>query len=301
MNPYFKQFQEYLESEKNYSPNTVMAYIEDLKDFQSFMLEFGFDDITMISRSICKNYLYTLNEKYKDVSVLRKASSLKAFYNYLIREKVDVVNYFDDLDLPKKSQKLPQFLYLPEVEDILSSIKTDNPLGKRDRAIVELLYGCGIRVSELTAMVLKDIDFSDKKILIHGKGKKDRYVPMHDLVKKTLIDYIHTAREELLLKSDNLKCKNVFLNYRGGILTDRGVRKILDKIMENTAQYKRIHPHMFRHSFATHLIDAGVDLVSVQELLGHQSIASTQIYTHVSQEQLKKEYMSAHPRSKRRK
>jgi integrase/recombinase XerC len=182
----------------------------------------------------------------------------------------------------------------------LDNIDTSSALGKRNKAIFELLYGCGLRAQELVSIKLGDIDYVNKTILIHGKGQKDRIVPVHELALNTIRDYIFTARPELAIKTQN-DLDYVFLNYRGEQVTSRGINLILDKELEKQASTLKISPHSFRHSFATHLINNGVDLRVVQELLGHASLSTTQIYTKVSKEKLKSEYLNTHPRAKRKK
>lgn len=208
-------------------------------------------------------------------------------------------NPFEFVVLPKVNRKLPKFIYPKEMSDFLDNIDTSSPLGKRNKAIFELLYGCGLRAQELVDLKLQDIDYSNRTVLVHGKGSKERIVPVHDMAIETLRYYILEARPVLAMKNqESLDC--AFLNYRGGKLSSRGVNKILDTELEQQASTLKISPHSFRHSFATHLINNGVDLRVVQELLGHESLSTTQIYTKVSKEKLKSEYLSTHPRAKRK-
>ena len=182
----------------------------------------------------------------------------------------------------------------------MDNIDTSTDLGKRNKAIFELLYGCGLRAQELVDIKLQEIDYVNRTILIHGKGSKDRIVPVHETAIETLQEYIMQARPNLAVKSKK-DSDFVFLNYRGNQVTNRGINLILDKELEHQASTLKISPHSFRHSFATHLINNGVDLRVVQELLGHASLSTTQIYTKVSKEKLKSEYLNTHPRAKRKK
>lgn len=172
-------------------------------------------------------------------------------------------------------------------------------IGRRDYAILELLYGTGIRVSELCSINVDDIDFSRKSIIIVGKGSKERYLPLYDGIIASVKDYLEFSRDELLKSNKNKWPSNLFLNYRGKALTPRGVRVVLNNICDKTAENLHVSPHMFRHSFASHLLDNGADLRSVQELLGHANLSSTQIYTHVSRQKIQEEYVKFHPRAKK--
>lgn len=183
--------------------------------------------------------------------------------------------------------------------DMMNSIDQKTPMGLRNYLIVSILYGCGLRVSEMCALEISNLDFSNETIHIHGKGDKDRIVIMYDELKEKLLKYISFERIELLKKGDNIESRYLFINNHGGNLTPRGVRVILNTIIDKMGETYKITPHMLRHSFATALLDNGADLRSVQELLGHSNLSTTQIYTHVSVEKMKSEYMAAHPRAKK--
>ena len=185
-------------------------------------------------------------------------------------------------------------------ESLFKSIDTSKPLGKRNLLIMEFLYGTGVRVSELCGIELGDIDYSQGLVLIHGKGSKDRYVPLHDNLVDLLREYIIMTREEFYRRSDK-KTNHLFLNFKGTPLTPRGVRMVVNKVIDDSKESIKISPHTLRHTFATHLLNNGADLRSVQELLGHSHLSSTQIYTQVTKEKLKENYLKAHPRAKRKK
>lgn len=296
-----KIFKLYLSELRNYSDNTVTAYINDCDCLTDFLDKENIGSLFTISNRGARFYVAYLHDSFTPKSIARKISSLKTLYNYLLSEKLIKENPFLDIDLPKKEKSLPKFIYEEEINSILDSIDNSNVIGCRNVALIELLYGTGIRVSELCSIKLKDIDLYTNSILIHGKGKKDRYVPIHKEVVKRLKEYITTSRNSLLARSKSIDERILFLNYRGTPLTDRGVRKIVNKVIEDSGETLKISPHTLRHSFATHLLNNGADLRSVQELLGHEHLSSTQIYTHVSNDKLKEVYMNAHPRAKRKK
>lgn len=291
-------YQIYLEIEKSYSKYTVENYIKDIKEFQDFIIQNKFGNFMNIRPNITRYYLSYLNGKFKATSVARKISSLKNFYAFLVREEVLEVNLFSGVTGPKISKRLPKYLYAEEMNSLFDHIDESTAIGKRNLALLELLYGTGIRVSEFCNLKLKDIDFYNQNILVVGKGAKERYVPIYENIKKTLLNYIEFGRMELAKRNKKDVCDTLFLNFNGGALTTRGVREILKEL--GVSEHVKVSPHMLRHSFATHLLDNGADLRSVQELLGHENLSTTQIYTHVSKEKLKKAYQEHHPRAKRK-
>lgn len=293
------KYKRYLSEEKRYSEYTVDNYTSDLLEYRSFLKarEVNFLEISLTTG---REYVYYLHEKkFKPNSINRKLSSVRNFYRFLISENKISDNPFNQIESVKTEQKLPKYVYANELEALFNSIDRNDHLGNRNYAIIELLYGTGIRVSELCNIKLQDIDFYNDNILIGGKGGKERYVPMHQLVKEVLLDYINTSRNYLLAQNKEEVVDNLFVNHRGGALSTRGVRFILNNITEQAALNLHISPHMLRHSFATHLLDNGADLRSVQELLGHENLSTTQIYTHISKEKLKESYMTYHPRAKK--
>jgi len=294
-------FKDYLGVERRYSENTVISYTDDIFTLVHFLDKEQFGELLTVSSRIARFYTATLHENYQPKSIARKISSLRSFYSFLNREELIKENPFLDVELPKKEKKLPQFIYPEEIEALFNSIDTSKALGIRDKLILEFLYGTGVRVAELCSVQLTDIDFYQMLILIHGKGSKDRYVPMHKTLSRSLEEYILTARNEFLKRADNKENKTLFLNFKGTSLTQRGVRYIVKRILDNSEETFNLSPHKLRHTFATHLLNNGADLRSVQELLGHVHLSSTQIYTQVTKEKLKDAYMDAHPRARRKK
>ncbi len=285
----------YLQLEKNYSDYTIDFYKEDIDEFLMFIIEQSIEDLHTVSYFDARLYLTKLyNRNLAKRSIARKTSSLRSFYKWLLREEIVKENPFALVSLPKKEQRLPHFLYEEEITALFKTLDGRTPLGKRDIALLEILYATGMRVSECCGMLLNDIDFSMGTVLVHGKGKKDRYVPFGKYAGNAMHIYINDARNGLL---KGAKHDHVFVNYKGEPLTPRGVRYILSKLFKDASKDGKLHPHMLRHSFATHLLNNGADMRSVQELLGHSNISSTQVYTHVTKEQLRKVYQSSHPRA----
>lgn len=294
-----EKYRQYLLVEKNYSANTVMGYIKDIEDFYAYLKSDNFGNLLSITKTNVPRYYLSylstsLNLKKK--SIARKLSSLRTFYRYLEQCGQVSENPFEMIETPKADKVLPKVLYPNEIKNIFDSIDTNDAIGKRDILIMELLYGSGLRVSELCSLTKQNIDYANGMIKVFGKGNKERYVPMNHHIVEALKQYLEVARPELMLKNELDDHGIMLVNHRGGPLTTRGVRVILDKIINHAAENTHVHPHMLRHTFATHLLDGGADLRSVQELLGHANLSTTQIYTHVSKEQLKKEYMENHPR-----
>ncbi|MFC3882583.1 tyrosine recombinase XerC [Bacillus songklensis] len=294
---FLNSFLEYLQIEKNYSKYTIVCYEQDTAFFIEFLKEEGIDCLQDVTYSDVRIFLTRLYDKgYSKRSIARKISSLRSFYRFMLREKMVKENPFSLVSLPKKEHKNPKFLYEEEVEKLFEASDLSTPLGQRDQAILELMYATGIRVSECAKIHLPDIDFSFRTILIHGKGNKQRYVPFGSYAKSALEKYIEDGRTELLQISSS-DTKTLFLNHRGGPLTTRGIRLIIDRLIKNTAETVHISPHVLRHTFATHMLNEGADLRTVQELLGHEHLSTTQIYTHVTKERLRTIYMNHHPRA----
>ncbi len=290
----------YIETERAYSDYTVSNYHKDIEEFSNYLEAEKFGNLVKYGNNAQRYYTAYLNTKYnKPRSVARKLSAIRSFYKFCVREGIVEANLFADVSSPKLDKTLPRFLYNEEIEILFDSIDTRTILGVRDYALLELLYGTGIRVSELCKIMIQDIDYINKQIIVLGKGNKERYLPLHQLIIEALNEYTRHARIELQAKNKKAICQELFLNFHGGALTTRGVREILNRLVEDASQTFKISPHMLRHSFATHLLDNGADLITVQELLGHANLTTTQIYTHVSKEQLKREYMDKFPRAKR--
>lgn len=288
------KYLEYLTVQKNYSDYTISSYHNDITDFYTFCKENSifYLDITYSESKKYLMYLYE-EKKEKSTSVSRKISSIRSFYRYLNNQNVVKSNPFQLLNLPKKEKKLPRYFEYNELLDLFEVPDINTPLGKRNRLILEMLYATGVRVGELVNIKVSDINLNDKKITILGKGNKERIVYYNDVTSKYLKKYLSEARIKLNInKSDYL-----FLNYRGGKLTTRGIQDVLNKIITKTSLNKKISPHMLRHSFATHLLNEGCDLLSVQQLLGHSSLSATSIYTHVTTDRMKEVYFKTHPRA----
>jgi integrase/recombinase XerC len=292
-------FVEYLQIEKNYSQYTIVNYVADIEDFFIFMKEQSLIDLQLITYSDTRLYLTQLHQKnFARKTISRKISSLRSFYRFLNRERLAAENPFASVSLPKKEQRLPQYLYEKELEQLFTLSDPATAAGQRNQALLEVLYGTGIRVSELCQIKLSDLDLHIGTVLVNGKGGKQRYVPFGSFAQDTLELYLSSGRKQLLLKDKQTgDHDHLFVNQRGGPLSVRGVRHILNEMIKKTSSTMNISPHMFRHTFATHLLNEGADMRSVQELLGHSHLSSTQIYTHVTKDHLRNIYMSHHPRA----
>ncbi|WLR59747.1 tyrosine recombinase XerC [Guptibacillus hwajinpoensis] len=294
---HIQSFSEYLQIEKNCSPHTISGYLQDIEHFKTFMKQQTIDVFAAVSYADVRIYLTELHERgYARKTAARKISTLRSLYRFLLRENIVEINPFTMSSLPKQEKRLPQFLYEKELNVLFDTPDTAKPLGQRDRALLEVLYGCGIRVSECVALNLEDIDFAIGTIFVLGKGRKERYVPIGSFAIDAIKEYLEDGRVKLA-SSGKEPTKALFLNFRGSRVTARGVRTILDKIVKDASLHVHISPHVMRHTFATHLLNEGADLRSVQELLGHSDLSSTQIYTHVTGDRLRNIYMNHHPRA----
>lgn len=292
-----RDFIEYLQIEKNASPYTIQFYQEDLNEFFTFLQAESIFFLKDVDQQVVRLYLTALYDRQLSrKSVSRKISSLRSFYKFIERENESYVNPFTHVHLPKTSKPVPGFLYFEELEKLFDVNDMTTPLGQRNQAILEVLYGTGIRVSECQGLKLGDIDFSVGTLFVRGKGRKERYVPFGRFAEIALETYLNEGRLRLLEKAE-MDTDHVFLNARGKALTTRGFRVILEKIVEKAALTINLHPHKLRHTFATHLLNEGCDLRTVQELLGHESLSSTQIYTHITKNHLRDVYMKSHPRA----
>ena len=271
------RFIQHLEREKNYSEHTVVNYKKDLEEFCSFLNKEGIVRFSDVNFSVARLFLTELYERgLSRNTVARLISSLRSFYRFLSMERNAFNNPFQLVDLPKKAYRLPNFLYEEEVAALFNAVDKSTPLGQRNLAILELLYATGIRVSECVQLNVSDVDFYLEQIFIVGKGKKERYVPIGSFAIDALKLYIQNGRKHLSINS-TARSDALFLNYRGSRLSARSVRTIVNKLVEKASLHKNISPHALRHTFATHMLNAGADLRSVQELLGHSQLSSTQI------------------------
>lgn len=285
------KFYSYLDG-KNYSPNTILNYKEDLEQFKSFCKD---KSIKSIDYQFIRTYLsFLYDKKYTAKSVSRHISSLKSFFKFLLRSEYIDTNPMLLISTPKVEKKLPNYINYNDLETILSIPDRSTPLGLRNALILELLYSSGVRVSELVNIKLRDIDFNNNRILIFGKGSKERYVLYGSVCSKLLEEYLYKSRSVLTKDSEYL-----LVNKFGNKITDRAIRMIIEDVIKQSCLKLKVSPHTFRHTFATHLLNEGADLKIVQELLGHENIATTGIYTHVSNEHLKEVYYKAHPRAKK--
>lgn len=288
-------FLKYLKNEKNYSKYTIINYGKDLKLFTKFLTIEKIDNIKNIDYKVLRNYLSFLYDfDYEKKSIARNISTLRSFFKYMLKEGKIKENPMVLIENPKLDKKLPKVLNTVELEDILKIPDIETPLGQRDSCILEMIYSTGIRVGELVNVKLKDIDFSDRKIIITGKGNKERIVLYGSVLSEKLNKYLNDGRKELLKKPNDY----LFLNHNGNKITTRGIELIIDKILKKGQIDYKISPHTLRHTFATHMLNNGADLRTVQELLGHESLSTTQIYTHVSNERLRNVYLNTHPRGK---
>lgn len=288
MERYIEKFLNYLKIEKEYSQHTLLNYTIDLRYFSSFLRGKSIEEVDSFD---IRKFLAELKAKdFSKKTIARRISCLRSFFRFLVREGYIRNNPFLAIRTPKLDRKLPLFLTVDEVTKLIESPEEDLP-GLRDRAILETIYSTGIRISELVGLNIEDIDFIGGAVKVRGKGKKERLVPIGDKALKAIKNYLE--KRSPLFKEN----KAIFLNNRGRRITVRGVRLIVDKYVAKTALREKVSPHTLRHSFATHLLERGADLRAVQELLGHASLSTTQIYTHVTAEHLRSVYEKAHPRA----
>ena len=288
-----EKFLEHLKFDLNYSEQTIKSYQQDIESFKNYLNSKG-TDIEQANPQLIRMYL---SKEMKDgktkVTCCRRIAGLRHFYEYLVRSNFIRENPFLFVGAPKKEIRYPEALYLEQVETLFAKNKerTDD-LRLRDQAIIELLYATGVRVSELVNIKMNAVDFRNRTIRVFGKGRKERMVIFTKSCKETLVQYI---RNNPLKQSKDY----LFTNAKGDQLTTRGVEYILDQIQNKCGMQLGLHPHMLRHSFATHLLEGGADLRVIQELLGHESINTTQIYTHITEEAMKQQFVMSHPRAKK--
>ncbi len=295
---YLKDFLIYLEVEKNFSKHTIRAYHSDIL---SFLLWLDSTPVEQTDHTKLKDYLVFIQRfNYSKTTLSRKIAAIRTFYRFLYREKIIETNPANSVHAPKKNKTLPKFLTGKEIEQILNNIKIETPAGYRNRTILELLYATGMRISELSNLNFGNLNLEENEITVMGKGSKERIVLVSTRAKDFLEKYLKTVRymvkEEGEPPEEN-EDSPVFINKTGYRLQPQSIRTVLNDIVKKIELPKKVTPHVFRHSFATKLLENGADLRVVQELLGHASISNTQIYTHVSTERLKAVYDSTHPRA----
>jgi integrase/recombinase XerC len=291
-------YMNHLAGEKNSSQYTLRNYRREIGEFLGFIARRQITAWDKVDKEVVRDYLSWLNaEEYAKASVARRLSELRSFCRYLIREKVLATNPFDAVSAPKLPKRLPRFLSNDEVKVLLGAPPTSNPQGLRDRAILELLYAAGMRVSELAGLNLSDVDGTRAQIKVLGKGNKERFVLIGKPALRAVLSYIREGRPKLIGKKTS---NAIFLNRFGTRLTVRSVQMTIAKYAMLAGIKGEVTPHVLRHTFATHLLDGGADLRSVQELLGHESLSTTQIYTHVSQTKSREVYLASHPGAKKK-
>ena len=285
----YNEFFDHLKYDLNYSDLTIESYKKDLNSFEKFLGEDK--DLNRVDVHLVRNYLACqLEEGNSKTTCCRKLAALRHYFDFLLKEKILAENVFLFVDSPKKEIRYPEALYIEQIEELFAKNKerTDE-FQLRDQAIIELLYASGVRVSELVNIKINEIDLKNRQIRVFGKGRKERLVMFSKSCAETLYQYI----DKYVLN------QYLFTNSQGQKLTTRGVEYILEKIPEKCGVNLKLHPHLFRHTFATHLLEGGADLRVIQELLGHESINTTQVYTHVTEEAMKHQFEMSHPRAKK--
>lgn len=293
---YLDDYKTYLSFEKNYSENTIKGYASDIISFLIWLDS----DCLKVDLNKLREYQHFIQRfNYKKTTILRKIASIRGFYKYLYREKYVDINPADSLIAPKKGKSLPKFLTDDEMEKILDNVDISTPAGFRNKTILELLWATGMRVSELSGLNFRDLELDNNEIKVFGKGAKERIVLVSNRAKKYLEQYIKTARPLVKgvngINIDESDSSPVFINNTGYRLQTKTIRNVINQVVDKIQLPKHVTPHMFRHSFATKMLENGADLRIVQELLGHASISNTQIYTHVSTQHLKDVYNNSHP------
>jgi integrase/recombinase XerC len=297
-----ESFLNHMRVEKNASKFTISNYKTDLMQYFQFLAakeNLPFEQMTndLIDHKSVREYLASIHNKGQSkATAARKLAALRSYVKYLCRQNILSDNPIAAVSTPKQEKKLPKFLYNQEIDLLMKAPDLKNPNSIRDKAIMETLYSSGIRVSELTGLNLKDLDFAEEYIKVTGKGGKDRLIPLGHKAKAALELYLRKSRPFLIKQGEDSEEEAVFLNRFGGRLSNRGVRNVLNKYVKEISLNQKISPHTLRHSFATHLLNNGADLRAVQELLGHVKLSTTQIYTHLTRENIKNIYNNTHPR-----
>lgn len=292
---YIDKYLEYLKVIRKYSDKTILSYKDDLIEYVEFLGN-NFTNILKIEKEVINKYLKYLYERdLNKNSICRKLSSVRGLYNYLVKEEIITDNPLNFVTNPKKEKYLPKFLNNSDMDKLFSACKDNTGIEQRDSLIIELLYATGLRVSELVNIKIKDIDIKERVIKVLGKGSKERIVIYNNHTSKALQKYLNDGYHDFNKKNTGY----LILNKNGDKLSDRYIRNIIDKKIRKAGINTKISPHTLRHTFATDMLEQGADLVTVKELLGHESLNTTSIYTHITNEQIKKTYNMAHPRAKK--
>jgi len=294
MQLYIEAFTDYLKVEKGLSYNSIYSYSEDLKKYSQYLKKQGIDDPRKVAHKDITDFLFTLRKRISPVSIARILSTLKSFHKFLLREKITLGDPSNLIETPKVDKKIPCFLTFEEVERLLKAPDLKKTQGLRDKAVLEVMYACGLRVSELAGLKTSDLNLEVGFLKCKGKGSKERIVPLGKVAKGFLEKYLSGARAKLLKQKT---CSQLFLAQGARPLSRQSIWKMIKASVNKAGIKKKVSPHTLRHSFATHLLERGADLRSVQEMLGHASITTTQIYTHVNQTRLKSIHKQFHPRA----
>lgn len=290
------EFLRYLKIERGFSENSILAYREDTLKLLKYLKVRNIEIINVTYIDLNEFINYLSDNGVKSRTLARIISGIKAFFKFMEMETYIENDASELLEAPKISKKLPDVLSIEEIDNIVKTIDLSKPEGERNRAILEILYGCGLRVSELINLRLSDLYFEEGFVKILGKGNKERLVPISDYTKKYINIYLENSRVHIPVKKEYKDI--LFLNRRGSKLTRAMIFKIIKDLVEQLGLKKNISPHTFRHSFATHILDGGVSIISIQQMLGHEDVTTTEVYLHISQKKLRKEIMKYHPRKK---
>lgn len=293
------EYKYYLTNEKGLSKNTISSYINDINQYDTFLKRYHkVESVTQISKQHLEGYLKSLhNKNLKASTIARKLTTIKKFHQFLFKEEEVDIDISLKIRGPKQETRLPEVLSVDEVLTLLNGIDNTTTLGLRNQALMELIYGSGLRVSELLDLKMTDLYLNELYIKVSGKGSKERIVPINDITARSIRKYITSSR--LLLALNKPKTNYLFLNSRGSQLSRIGFFKFLKKLAIDTNLERNVSPHILRHSFATHMLENDIDLRTLQVLLGHEDISTTQIYTHISQKRIKEVYNKAHPRARK--
>lgn len=299
MQEQIEKFIRYLKNERNFSPHTLSNYHRDLKGLNNFLTSKKIISYSLLSHTQARQFLFFLEEKkYSRRSIARKIAACRSFFKFLIRENLAQENSWEFISSPKLPKKLPNFLSAEEIKNFFAVIPLDSAFGVRDRAIFEVLYGSGMRVSEITALDFDNIDLPALEIKVLGKGGKERVVLIGSMARTSLQNYLDKGRGQLLKEGRRFKEKALFLGKNGTRITSRSIERKIIQYAKLAGIPRKVTPHTLRHSFATHLLSGGADLKIVQELLGHASLSTTQVYTHITKDRMQKVYIDSHPRAK---